>query len=131
MFVADLVVPPSSPRAPVRAPLASAPRPATAPAAPFALVGLLGWLGCGSLALAMLPASPAGLELGATLPFWLVGAPLLNLAWLLRRQVAGASVRVATRLHAQARIQRSGARRISARSLGGSAASQSRRSSIA
>lgn len=128
MFVVDLVVPPPSPRAPSRASLACAPRPAAPRAAPFALPGLLGWLGCGSLALALLPASPARLELGATLPFWLVGAPLLNLAWLLRRPVASACVRVAKRLHAQARSQRRGARRVSPRA---SASSQPRRSSIA
>ena len=131
MFVADLLVPPSSPRAPAPVPRPPAPRSAAEPDAPFALVGLLAWLACGSLALALLPTSPARLELGATLPFWLVGAPLLNLAWLLRRQLAGACGQVARRLHAHARIQRSGARRVSARTSPASASSQPRRSSIA
>jgi hypothetical protein len=44
------------------------------------------WLLCGTIALVCVPAARGGALLGATLPFWLVGAPLLDLLWLRRRR---------------------------------------------
>ena len=52
------------------------------PSQPFALVAVLGWLAIGGLAMACLPHARPGIELGATLPFWLVGALLLGLPFL-------------------------------------------------
>jgi hypothetical protein len=45
---------------------------------------LFAWLLCGTIALVCVPAARGGALLGATLPFWLVGAPLLDLLWLRR-----------------------------------------------
>ncbi|HEV7490016.1 MAG TPA: hypothetical protein VGO25_04370 [Rhodanobacteraceae bacterium] len=50
------------------------------------------WL-IGGLALMLLvPAARGGATLGATLPFWLVAAPLIDLAWILRRRIARRAV---------------------------------------
>lgn len=48
---------------------------------------LIGWFVLGSLAVACVPALRGGLSTGWTLPFWLIAAPLVNLAamaWLRR-----------------------------------------------
>ena len=77
MFVVPLVV-----SAPART---SAPpriaRPAARSAAPR---WLYVWLAAGLVIWLCVPAARGGDTLGATLPFWLIGAPLLNLAWLTR-----------------------------------------------
>jgi len=49
-------------------------------------VVLFAWLLCGTIALVCVPAARGGALLGATLPFWLVGAPLLDLLWLRRQR---------------------------------------------
>lgn len=46
------------------------------------------WLAGGIAALACIPAARGGTGLGATLPFWLVAAPAIDLAWIERRRIA-------------------------------------------
>lgn len=69
--------------------------PARVPATPpprrdgedsFAGTLLLGWLAFGLILVFFVPAARGGGLLGATLPFWLVGAPVLNLLWWRRRE---------------------------------------------
>jgi hypothetical protein len=89
MLVAPLV---SLPKVPDRQVRARAPHRASgqrfsrvrAPATLKPRAALVIWLVCGILALLCIPAARGSAVLGATLPFWLVGAPLLNLAWLER-----------------------------------------------
>jgi hypothetical protein len=49
---------------------------------------LLAWLLVGCALLLLVPAVRSGRLLGATLPFWLVAAPLVDLAWIGRERVA-------------------------------------------
>jgi hypothetical protein len=56
------------------------------PAAAVRESALVVWLVCGTIALICIPAARGGALLGATLPFWLVGAPLLDLLWLRRQR---------------------------------------------
>jgi hypothetical protein len=49
---------------------------------------LIAWLIIGCAALLFVPATRGGRLFGATLPFWLVAAPMLNLVWLERRSIA-------------------------------------------
>lgn len=128
MFVASLTIPVESSargRAPLR-PGAMIPAP-DAPG-PLALA-VLGWLAFGGLVMALVPHSLSGMELGATLPFWLVGAPLIDLAWLMRRRAAGALARGLRRASLRPR-QRCGARRLPAMSPRVAASRQARRSNI-
>jgi len=97
------------------------------PPSPFALAFALGWLAVGGFLMACLPHATAGAHLGATLPFWLVGAPLIDLAWLTRRR---AVVALAHALLAVRSRQGRGARRLPAASRM-SASRQDRRSNIA
>lgn len=69
--------------------------PARVPATPsprrdgedsFAGTLLLGWLAFGLILVFFVPAARGGGLLGATLPFWLVGAPVLNLLWWKRHR---------------------------------------------
>ena len=48
---------------------------------------LLAWLGAGSTALLLYPDLRGGSAFGLTLPFWLVAAPLIDLAWLRRKRL--------------------------------------------
>jgi hypothetical protein len=48
---------------------------------------LLAWMIVGLLVLVCVPAARGDGALGATLPFWLVIAPALDLIWLSRRRV--------------------------------------------
>lgn len=110
----------------------SAWRPAIAtghPASPFALTIALGWLTVGGLALAFLPHARVGADLGATLPFWLVGAPLIDLVWLTRRHAASALAHALPRMRAWR--QRRGARRLPASAPRATLSRQVRRSNIA
>lgn len=67
---------------------------AAAAAAPVRVPGwLLAWLALGLAGVLLVPAARGGALLGATLPYWLVAAPLIVLAtleraWLGRRLVA-------------------------------------------
>ena len=106
MFVATLTVPAMDRRV-GRARSATAALP-TQPNR-FALAAVLGWLTAGGLAMALLPHSQVSADLGATLPFWLVGAPLIDLAWLMRRRAASALARGLCVLRPR---QRRGARRL-------------------
>jgi hypothetical protein len=62
------------------------PRPHRSGGDSFADALLLGWLVVGLGLVFFVPAARGGGLLGATLPFWLVGAPVLNLLWWKRRQ---------------------------------------------
>ena len=94
MFVAPLVVPSRSVthsrRLPApRTPIASLPK--TKRGARLTRVEgiLLAWSLLGVFAYACAPSMRGSALLGATLPFWLIGAPLLDLAWLKRATLAG------------------------------------------
>jgi hypothetical protein len=52
------------------------------------LGALAAWFFVGCGVLLFVPATRGGNLLGATMPFWLVVAPLLNLAWVERRRIA-------------------------------------------
>ncbi|MBO9664489.1 hypothetical protein [Dokdonella sp.] len=47
---------------------------------------LIAWLALGTIVLLWVPAARGGGLLGASVPFWLVGAPLIDLTWILRRR---------------------------------------------
>jgi hypothetical protein len=49
---------------------------------------LVSWLIAGLVVLLCVPAARNGRMLGATLPFWLIVAPLIDLAWVDRRRIA-------------------------------------------
>jgi hypothetical protein len=49
---------------------------------------LLAWLALGAMALLLVPMLRGGRTLGGTLPFWLVAAPLVDLAFLGRARIA-------------------------------------------
>ncbi len=49
---------------------------------------LITWMALGLVVLLCVPAARGGAMLGATLPFWLVAAPLIGLVWLWRRECA-------------------------------------------
>jgi hypothetical protein len=49
---------------------------------------LIAWLLVGCAVVMLVPAVRGGHLLGATLPFWLVAAPLVDLAWIGRERLA-------------------------------------------
>lgn len=51
---------------------------------------LFAWAAAGALAVLLVPALRGSDFGGATLPFWLVAAPLIDIAWLTRARWAGA-----------------------------------------
>lgn len=51
-------------------------------------VVLVAWLLVGCALVLLVPAVRGGRLLGATLPFWLVAAPLVDLAWIGRERLA-------------------------------------------
>lgn len=109
MLVAPLPIPASESRAvPPRRPASIA---GARPRDAFARAVVLGWLALGGFALALAPSSPADANLGATPVFWLVGAPLINLAWLERHRVARALGRMLAGLRPR---RRRGARHLAA-----------------
>jgi len=71
-------------RAPVRALRAQ-------PAVPRPAPWLLAWLALGIGLCICVPAARGGEGAGATIPFWLIAAPLLNLAWLERARLLKAA----------------------------------------
>lgn len=89
MFVASLSLPPSIDR-PTRRAGASASR------APLRM--LAAWLVAGAFLLALFPALRGNSSLGATVPFWLVAAPGINLAWFARGRIVCSSLRALRRL---------------------------------
>lgn len=77
MFLAPLSVPPSLPA------------PSRRPARRVRLDALLvAWLIVGCAVVLLVPAVRGGRLLGVTLPFWLVAAPLVDLAWIGRERLA-------------------------------------------
>jgi hypothetical protein len=60
-------------------------RPARAKAS---IGGILAWLSVGAGVLLLVPFARGDRLFGATLPFWLVAAPLIDLAWIERRRIA-------------------------------------------
>jgi hypothetical protein len=52
------------------------------------VAGLLAWIAAGIGALLLVPFARGDRFFGATLPFWLVVAPLVDLAWVERRRIA-------------------------------------------
>ncbi|HEU4664349.1 MAG TPA: hypothetical protein VFS55_09990 [Dokdonella sp.] len=90
MFVAPLSAPSTASTAPVRPRTA---RPHRAPAA-----ALAAWLLVGLGAIALFPALRGGDAFGSTLPFWLVAAPAIDLAWLARARIAATLAAAARRL---------------------------------
>ena len=81
MLIAPISVSPS-----VRA--RSTSKSATARAATPRVGMLIAWFLVGCVALLCVPIARGGRALGATLPFWLVAAPLIDLAWVERRRIA-------------------------------------------
>jgi hypothetical protein len=72
---------------------------------------VLAWLLLGTAALMLAPALRADARFGATLPFWLVGAPAIDLAWIMRARISSAlrsawTSRRAVRARQQARRAR-------------------------
>jgi hypothetical protein len=94
MFVAPLVVP-AQPRSRSRQRRLSVGRELNPRSAAHGRVDrgrpaqkfLLAWIALGLVVVACVPAARGDALLGATLPFWLVVAPLLNLAWVVRARV--------------------------------------------
>ena len=78
MFLAPLSVPPSLRASPNR------------PARRRLRLGavLVAWLLVGCVVVVLVPAVRGGRVFGATLPFWLVVAPLVDLGWIERRRIA-------------------------------------------
>ena len=65
---------------------------------PGLLPWLLLWVLAGALGLCLLPGLRGNALSGLTLPFWLLGAPLLDIAWLTRaRWLAALRERVGSR----------------------------------
>jgi len=85
MFVASLSLPPSIVR----------PRPQKRASVPLRM--LTAWLVAGASLLALFPVLRGGAALGATVPFWLVAAPAINLAWFARGRIASRVVRALRR----------------------------------
>lgn len=81
--------------------------------------GLVVWLLLGVCVYLCVPAARGGSGAGATIPFWLIVAPLLNLAWLGRRRAVAAA---AVWLHSvTARARREAARNRPRVAVGGAA----------
>jgi len=108
MFVAPLSLPAAVDRPTVRARATVA----TVSRAPLR-AALVAWFVGGACALALVPALRGGATLGATLPFWLVVAPAINLAWFARGRIGGAIRRALRRSRRPAAVQ---ARRLQSRS---------------
>jgi hypothetical protein len=81
--------------------------------------GLVVWLLLGVCVYLCVPAARGGSGAGATIPFWLIVAPLLNLAWLGRRRAVAAAT---AWLHSvTARARREAARNRPRVAVGGAA----------
>ena len=92
-------------------------RTAPAIAVSAATPWLIGWAATGALALLLIGAARGDALLGATLPFWLVGAPLMDLLWVERARIgrwlaANASPSLRRRRHPAVRYQPRGPRRL-------------------
>jgi hypothetical protein len=114
MFLAPLSVPPS-PGVPLRR--------SARPRLRLDAV-LVAWLAVGCTALILVPALRGGHLLGATLPFWLVAAPLVDLAWIGRAHLASR----AQTLFSAARSRRPAPRNVRRQRLARAAACSAARS---
>ena len=76
--------------APLSVPSSTRPRAVVATSRPVAPArgAVMAWLIAGLVAIAVVPALRGGGTLGATLPFWLVAAPAIDLVWIDRRRLA-------------------------------------------
>lgn len=74
------------------------------------IAGLLVWIAAGIGVLLLVPFARGDRFFGATLPFWLVVAPLVDLAWIQRRKVARIASTVVQRTRSPRRLR--GARRL-------------------
>ena len=66
---------------------------------------LVFWFVAGTCLLAFVPALRGGALLGATMPFWFVAAPAIDLAWLARGRIAATVRGVARRCRPHAAVQ--------------------------
>lgn len=80
-----LLSPISLPETTIRRPVRVAPPPAPEP--PAFRTALRVWLALGLVVLLCVPAARGDALLGATVPYWLVGAPAIGLVWLSRQRV--------------------------------------------
>lgn len=101
---------------PVPIPRALSPaRPAAEPpacrTAPAARPWLLSWLLLGALVVLVIPPARGNDLLGATLPFWLIAAPTIDLLWLARRGRGRVQPRSPSRLRSMRRRNSSMMRR--------------------
>ena len=71
------------------------------------LGALIAWSIVGLIVVLCVPAARGGRVLGATLPFWLVAAPLIDLAWIERRRIARWTVEFLHRFARPRRMARS------------------------
>lgn len=90
MLVSPIAVPISASAAPAkranrRVPRAPASRRLHAPVRPGVAPLLVLWLAFGLAVVLLVPAARGGERLGATLPFWLVVAPAIDMLWSTRR----------------------------------------------
>jgi hypothetical protein len=105
MFVAPFSVPTS-----VRVKrCAPSPRPRAAPPSGVMSMWLLAWLMAGLVLTLGVPALRGNERFGATLPFWLIGAPLLDLGWLWRARLMRVFTRTCRKVR---RVRASGAVRV-------------------
>lgn len=77
---------------------------------------LVSWAVGGLVVLLCVPAARGGAMLGVTLPFWLVAAPLIDLAWINRRHIARRAMEL---------VRNRGGHRAMARSVRGQRAARS------
>ncbi len=61
------------------------------PAAPAQLLVVYAWFAIGLGVLLCVPVARGSVLLGATVPFWLIVAPLVNLVWIKRDRVVAAA----------------------------------------
>jgi hypothetical protein len=92
MFLAPLSVPPS-----LSASSRSRPRRSRLRANAV----LAAWLVAGCAVVLFVPAARGGRLLGGTLPFWLVAAPLVDLAWVGRARLAANARALVSRLRSR------------------------------
>lgn len=118
MLLSPLTLPPPATRR--HRPVAPAPRsrsvgrrPSVETASPVPRA-LIAWLTLGLGIVLLVPAARGDALLGASLPFWLIAAPLLNLAWWKRHAALAAIARRRrtrrARAHAMAIVRAASAR---------------------
>lgn len=66
---------------------------------------LVAWLAIGACTWWLVPAARGDARWGATLPFWLVAAPAIGLAWTMRVRWIGATLGICRRYRVAAPVQ--------------------------